>query len=469
MRCVALACIFFLSIRAAGFGEFEDEPLTLDSRPAASEPSEVPPVPATTLQVEPLRLGAAAAPAATAPASRPAALRIGGVPARQWLNRAGPIQGHNLEGRLWVLGVLEPWSEGSRKAARELAKVAGEWSSRGVEAYLVTVAPADEVQALLRPEGMALPIGTGSRLPVLLALGVLPEVYLVGPDYTVVWSGPVGDLADELPSQYERLTPGGLALARENELTNRLNRAKAALEAAGESDAPAQQYFRAAGLAATVADATPGSHPLHRQGAELLGKVDAQGERLLEAARSLVKEGTSAEAHERLTVIAEGFYGRAAGAEALQLLAQIEKDPSLQAGVVVARNEASARQTLQMAEQAMAEQRYADAERYYQLIGQVYPRTPAAGKARQGLAQLHKNKGAATQLAEQKVEPQGPVLLMLAARYAQMGRTEEARQYYQQVLQIAPGTAYARQAKEGLARLVSAAGPPPGKVGRGGK
>ena len=192
------------------------------------------------------------------------------------------------------------------------------------------------------------------------------------------------------------------------------------------------------------------SHPLHREAAELLGRIDQRGEQLLGQAQGLLRERKTLEGRDLLRQVAEGFYGRPAGTQALRMLQEMEKDPQVQAAVQAARDEASAKQALLMAQQAMVEQRYADAQRLYGMIGEVYPRTEAAGKARQGLANLRKDKAAATQLAQQKAEPEAPVLLGLAARYAQMGRNEEARRHYQRVLQVAPGTTYARQAQGGL-------------------
>jgi tetratricopeptide (TPR) repeat protein len=309
-----------------------------------------------------------------------------------------------------------------------------------------------------------LPIGTSSALPLLLGLEPLPQVYLVGPDYAVAWSGPAGEVGEALGRCYEQVAPAGLTKTRENELTNRLNRARAGLGAAEpvSKAGEAERHFIASGLAGAVADAAPASHPLHRQAMELLGRIDQRGEELLGQARGFLKDRKAAEAHGLLQRVAEGFYGRAAGTQALQMLTDMEKDPELQAGVQAARDEASAQQAMGMARQAMTERRYADAQQIYGMVDAVYPRTQAAGRARQALGDLRKDKAAATQLAEQKVEPEAPVLLSLAARYAQMGRSEEARRHYQRVLQVAPGTRYAKEAQEGLGLLPAATQPAKG-------
>ncbi len=199
---------------------------------------------------------------AAAPATKPAALRIAGLPAAQWLNAAEPVQGENLQGRLWIVGVLEPWSRQSQQAATMLADVEKTWAAKGVTAYLLTVEPAEQVSKSL-PEGeISLPIGMGSPLPLLLGLTPLPKVYLVGPDQTVIWSGPVWHVAGVLPDYYTTLTEDGLSHERTNELSIRLNRANAAFEH--------KEFFLAVGLASTVAEAAPANHPLHHQAEELL-------------------------------------------------------------------------------------------------------------------------------------------------------------------------------------------------------
>lgn len=463
MRSILLGCILGLWICAAACAQ-ADGPMAPDTAPAATEPA-APPLPPVEPKIEPLQLGTpgadsgqtATAPA-TQPATQPVPLRIAGVPARQWLNTDAPIEGYNLEGRLWVVAVVDPQSAQSREAAARLAEIANAWQPRGVTVLLVTAAPSEQVQQHADLASLSLPIGTGSPLSLLLKLEPLPRVYLVGPEYVVAWSGPLADVTQALNRHYEQVAPAGLAKKRENELTIRLNRATAALEAGqGTSQASeAQRYFIASGLAMDVAAAAPASHPLHHEAAQLLRRIDQQAEQLLNQAQTLLRERRTLEARDRLREVAEGFYGRPAGMKALRLLQELDKDPQAQAVVRAARDEASAQQALEMAQQAETQQRYADAQRLYAMVSQVYPRTQAAGLARQALANLKKDKAAATQLAKQKAEPEAPVLLGLAARYAQMGRTQEARRHYQRVLQIAPGTTYAEQAQEGLALLPAA-------------
>ena len=298
---------------------------------------------------------------------------------------------------------------------------------------------------------------------MLLPLEPLPQVYVVGPEYAVAWSGGVDQLADALAPTYQQLTPTGLAEFRENELTNRLNRAKAAFHSAEPLTSPdaASRCFTAAGLTSTVADATPSMHPLHRQAADLLDQIDKRGQTLLASASDLARQNNAGRAYEQLQFIAEGFYGRPASEQALQMLHEMETRPNVHSRVLADRDETSASRTLRMAEQALSEKRYADAERLYRMIGEVYPRTRAADNARRALANLRKDKAAATQLSEQKAEPQAPILLSLAARYAQMGQTDMARQYYQEVLRTAAGTTYARQAQDGLALLPAVAASQP--------
>ncbi len=340
MRSIVAGCVFGLWIWAVAGGQVaprggsdkaaeavaaETTPAATGEETAASQPGEATPAGTTTAGAAQSELAGTeagqsglatmAAGPVSQPATQPAALRIGGLPARQWLNAAAPVQSHNLEGRLWAVGVLEPWSERSRRAAGELATVARAWSARGMDILLVTVAPAEEVSKYPGLASLALPIGAGSQLPLLVPLEALPTVYVVGPDYTVAWTGPAAGLASALPRLYERVAPAGLAQARENELTNRLNRAEAAFSPGEPFTVPAsaEKYFIATGLASAVADATPASHPLHGKAAELLAKVDQQGQRLLDNVRELLTQGRFADAHVLLEGVAEGFYGRAVG------------------------------------------------------------------------------------------------------------------------------------------------------------
>ena len=129
MRSILLGGVFGLWICAAACGQPDVSPAP-DTAPAATESA-----PAPEAETVP-----ASAPVSQ-PATRPAPLQIAGLPARQWLNAPAPIHSRNLEGRLWVLGILEPWSDHSRRAAAQMADLAKTWSSRGVEILLVTGRP----------------------------------------------------------------------------------------------------------------------------------------------------------------------------------------------------------------------------------------------------------------------------------------------------------------------------------------
>ncbi len=391
---------------------------------------------------------------ADAPASQPAAtqpvLSIPGLPAGQWLNVDEPVASANLHGRLWGLGVLEPWSARSTAAAADLEKLADTWRPRGVEVLLVTVAPAEKVTdaAADLPH---LPIGTDSVLPELLPLEPLPRVYLLGPDQAVVWSGPADGLADVLPGFYQQLTPDGLTRQRQYELTNRLNRAKAAAGTKG--------YFTAVGLAATVARGSPPAHPLHQSATDLLQAAEMDAQDILANARGLLDTGKIPEAWEKLRTVAEGFYGRPVGRQALEMLDDIRSDPKMRSRLLAARYQQSAEQALQLGRQARQEQRLVDAERYYRIAAEVYPQTQAARQAREALKELHADQ--ADELARQRAQPEAPVLLRLAARDVQIGRFDQARRRYRQVIDMAPGTDYARQAREALDTLPADEAAPP--------
>ncbi len=293
-------------------------------------------------------------------ATKPAALRVSGLPAAQWLNVAQPIEGENLQGRLWIVGVLEPWSHQSQRAAAMLADVEKTWSAKGVTAYLLTVAPADQVKKSLPAAEIPLPIGTGSPLPLLLGLDPLPKVYLVGPDQAVVWSGPVWHVAGVLPGYYTNLTEEGLSHERTNELSIRLNRAQAAMKH--------KEYFLAVGLASTVAAGTPANHPLHRQAEDLLGNLDEIGAGMLASGQHLLSRRLVAEAYDQLQTVAEEFYGTPPAAKAIEIIRQIRANDRQWAEVRRRQNGASAAHTLQMAQAAMASHRYSEARRYYSLI-----------------------------------------------------------------------------------------------------
>lgn len=383
----------------------------------------------------------------TAPATQP--LRISGVPAAEWLNTPEPVQGENLQGRLWVLGVVEPWSAKSQQAATMLADLAKVWLDKGVTAYLVTVQPAEQVRQDL-PEGkVSLPIGAASPLPLLLGLDPLPQVYLVGPEQTVVWSGPVWHLSSVLPEYYQKLTESGLSRDRANELSNRLNRANAAFKQ--------KEYFLAVGLASLVAQAAPPGHPLHREAEDLLAKLDRAGSDMLAQAQQRLAQKRTVEAYDLLQTVAEQFYGTQPSTKAVETIKQLERSDRQWAEVARQQDEASAGHTLELAQAAMMDHRYSDTQRYYRLILDLYGKTQAANQARQGLVRLRNDKVLATQIAEQKAEPSAPVLLNLAARYVQIGRFDQARRYYEQVAKQSAGTSYAEQARKALRDLPAVA------------
>lgn len=386
--------------------------------------------------------------AATSPASQPQALRISGLPAAEWLHAAAPVLADNLRGRLWVLAVLEPWSADSREQAGLVGDLACVWAPRGVTFVAVTVEPAEQVRAEVDLKRVGLPIGTGSILPLLLPLEPLPKVYLVGPEQTVLWSGHFGELGRRLQRHLDTVASQGLASDRANELSNLLSRGQAALEA--------RQYFLATGLASLVAEAAPTNHPLHEQAGQLLAKLDQVARGVLAESEQMIRERRYAEAYGRLQSVAEEFDNTPAAEQAQRRIDELQTNNRQWAAVVQARDTESAARALELARQATTDERHVEARRYYQRILEVYPRTPAAADARRALREMGRDKALATQLARQQAEPAAPVLLNLAARYAQIGRAEQARQYYQRVLERAPNTPYAEQARQGLEGLPAA-------------
>jgi len=382
------------------------------------------------------------------PQTQAAPLQIRGIPAAQWLRADEPPDIGAFRGRLWMLAILEPWSSRSLSAAARLARIHQSWSQRGVAAVLLTVEPADATRPILDRIGSAVPVGCESPLPMLLPLEPLPRAYLIGPDGVAVWSGPVDSLATVLRAHYRKLTPEGLSADRAAELADLLTEARSALEG--------KDSFRALGLAQTVSRATPASHPLHAEAGELLARLNDLAEGMLTEADRLLQQNKPADAYDLLQDVAEQFYGTKPASRAMAKLQELKNDRPAFAAVLSRRDRISAERTLELARRAVSEGRYGDAERYYRLILDLYPHTPAGPTARSALDELLADASSAAELAVQKVWPDARVLLALARRYRQIDRFDEARRCYQQVLRRFGGTPFAEQARKALATLPAA-------------
>lgn len=382
-----------------------------------------------------------------APQTQLAKLRIAGIPAAMWLNVDKPLSVEVFRGRLWVLGILEPWSFRSREAALGVSEVYKKWSRRGVGAVLLTVEPVDAVRPILQSICPTVPVGCESPLPMLLPLEPLPQLYLIGPEEIAVWSGPADSLADVLPSYYRKLTPDGLSVYRAAELESLLDEARSALDQ--------EDYFRGLGLAQAVSRRTPASHRLHADATKLLERLDDLAEAMLIEADRLLQQGKTVKAYDVLLGVTEQFYGTELGSRAMAELRDLKNDEAAFRAVLLARDESSADRLLELARRAVSKGRYSDAERYYRLILDLYGHTEVASAARTCLDALVNNASAASNLAAQRAWPDAQVLVSLARRYAELERFDEARRCYRQVIQRFAKTPFATRARRALATLPS--------------
>jgi len=379
------------------------------------------------------------------PTTEPAGTLITGLPAEAWLNTAQGPEAEYLKGRLWILAVVEPWAPSTHKSLAGLQGLHDRWDDRGVAIIALTVESAETTRKEIPTGRLSLPIGCSSPLPFLLSLEPLPVVHLVGPEGRIIWSGPVDRVEATLERHYRNMTPDGLSPERAEALQKMLDRANSSLKQ--------KRFFEAAGCALIVARSAPKSHPLHERAEALLAKLRQHAGSQLARARDLLRQGKYAEAYDLLSEVAEQFFETREGSEALELLQKVRNDERAWSVVMLHRDEQAAERAMDLAGKARAEGHLTEALRCYRIVTEVYPHTNVAQQARAAIRKLQSDPKTAAALAEQRAWPDAAVLQALARRYAQLGRYDLARRYYERIGAAYPGTTYAIDARKALATM----------------
>lgn len=101
----------------------------------------------------------------------------------------------------------------------------------------------------------------------------------------------------------------------------------------------------------------------------------------------------------------------------------------------------------------VAKKKYAEAVKSLEKIAKKQKGTEYGEQAAARLKELKSDKKIAMALRDAEAKKHAPIMLKDAATLAEAGKTEQARKYYQKVIDKYPGTEYAKQAEDALRRL----------------
>ncbi|HOX07156.1 MAG TPA: tetratricopeptide repeat protein [Planctomycetota bacterium] len=165
----------------------------------------------------------------------------------------------------------------------------------------------------------------------------------------------------------------------------------------------------------------------------------------LEEARLKKLQGDGPGALEILKVLREKFYFTRVADEANNLLVALATDPRVAAAVDMIK-----------AEEADTAGRYAEAAEKYESIMKKFPESVQALKAKLRLEAMKKDEAIAAAIKEgagKAADTACPKWLATARNYLANGRTDQARPYFQKVIENYPDSAYAKEAQQALDEL----------------
>lgn len=138
----------------------------------------------------------------------------------------------------------------------------------------------------------------------------------------------------------------------------------------------------------------------------------------------------------------------------VKLIEKIMKEtpPTAKGGLTAGRAE-KMKQEFEAIDGLIAKKKYAEAVKSLEKIAKKQKGTEYGEKAASRLKELKDDQKVAAALREADAKKNAPIMLKDAATLAEAGKTEQARKYYQKVIDKYPGTEYAKQAEEALRRL----------------
>ncbi len=270
-----------------------------------------------------------------------------------------------------------------------------------------------------------------------------PYIVIVDPWGRIFWRGrPPKDLDSFIGRILDELNPHG---GDERWLDRRLREAETLL-AQGE-------LGKAYSKAKLVADMTDVGNERHNKATTLMDQIEGKAEKWLSEAVQLEHDGQREQAARIVAEISVRIADTEIARKAENEIGRMRGDRRMKEAIRKALDEVRAELELEKARLLADDGLYEEAIELYRKIVKDYKKTRAASLARAEQKKLLSDPAMQKKIAASRARAQAWRWLDIAQRYEQLGMLEQARVYYQKIVDEHPDTPAADDARQRLAAL----------------
>jgi hypothetical protein len=270
----------------------------------------------------------------------------------------------------------------------------------------------------------------------------IPHTFILDPDGTVVWHGHPANIDGALAAAFQKTPP-------------RLVDAKVLADAMAAAD-KIEAALRDGGHASAIkllATIPPDARKDQKM-ADRLAAIEKQFEdyanKSLAEIDPLVQDKKYVEAAGKLSDLTRALGTLPSGVAAKKRLAELMANPEAKAQFEAAQRAKAAEEELAVAKRLKADGKAEQAYLKFKSVASSFAGTPAGDAAKAEVAEYEKDAAFVAKVNESANAGKAKAALGLAASYEKAGRSDLAKQKYQDVVKAYPKTTWAAQAQAAL-------------------
>jgi thiol-disulfide isomerase/thioredoxin len=357
----------------------------------------------------------------------------------------------SLHGKIVVVDFWATWCGPCMAEAAHMVAVNQQYSGKGMQ--LIGVSLDEDPSALTRvikEKGFTWPMeyegaGWTGATPQAWGVNSIPQTFIIGPDGVVLWRGHPAALDQPLADAFTNHPPQLVDPKVMTAATAALDAVDAALSA-GES-------AKAAKALASVPTAASADGKIAERVKTATDKLQTAGTADLASVDPLIEAKNYTAAASKLRELLREYEGLAVADQIRQKLSDLQSNPDVKAAIEADRKAKDAADALAIAKKLQANKQDESAYKKFKEIVAVYPGTTAAIEAADAVKSYESNTAFMTALKNKADSSKAQAALSMADSYKAAGRTDLARQKYQDVITRFPNTPWAQTAQQGLDSL----------------
>lgn len=293
------------------------------------------------------------------------------IEASSWWNATKPVSLRASEGRVVLLEFFGSYNQSSVQTMSWLSILHKRYAAVGLLVLGITDEGKAVVEGFVREQGIAFPVGGGSKSGAHYGVSSPPYAYLIGADGVALWQGNPATEAEGVEKLIEKSLRHAQYFALDREVDGKLKPALAAAEKG--------EFGRAWKEAAKFAEDADGK--LAADAKYFHEKLGAFAQKGLDLAHALAKEGNYFEASQILDRTAKRFAGHPAGATAEITLKEWAADPKISGSI-------EAQRLLDKADTLYNQRKLTQAKSAYEAFLKKFPQHEAAKDAQAKLDEV---------------------------------------------------------------------------------